>query len=130
MYAGSSNFNRVSTWLEGYEFRVREAGEPNDLDGFQEWLLLKFRDAPSNVGWLGIIGHQFGDREATQKLFECLDQFLDERENTGLEAIVREHAAFEMQRYGFLSISRLRHQMPSVRASDFIQSRDANREAR
>jgi hypothetical protein len=106
MYVGSTRFDAVSHWLGGYEYRVREAGEPDDLDGFYEWLIMRFTTAPPNIGWLGIIGHEFGT-SATTQLFDCLDRFLKDREQVGLHKIVQSHADYELSKYGFLSTSRL-----------------------
>lgn len=114
MYVGTRGFRDLMFWIRGFHYAVRD--EPYDLDGFYEWLIVQFKGSPSNVGCLGIIASQFSDEEATGKLFECVDKFLEERSRLGLEDIVQRHADYERQRYGYLSTSRLNPKIRDVRA--------------
>ena len=63
---------------------------------------------PGHTDWEGVIAWRYGTGpEATGRVFECLDSFLDEVKRLGVEAIIAGHADYERQRYGFLSSSRL-----------------------
>lgn len=109
MYVGNSAFGSVSDWLRGFEHAVRRLAPetPNELDGFREWLAMKF-SGPGNTDWLGIICWKFGvGLEATDMMFQLLDSFLADVEQQGLLAIINSHADYERRRYGFLSTSRL-----------------------
>ena len=67
-------------------------------------------EGPGNTDWAGVIESIFGeDEEATEKAFECLEAFLKDLDEIGLDQIVANHAEYEKSRYGFLSSSRLRN---------------------
>lgn len=112
MYVGSARFAAVMWWLAGLEFGCRKAlsDQPYELDGFREWLHMRL-EGPGNTDWLGIIAWKFGtEDDATQKVFEYLDQFLQDVAKLGVNQIVANHADYERQRYGFLTSSRLAKQ--------------------
>jgi hypothetical protein len=112
MYVGSRDFIHVGYWLQGMEYCYRELHptEPGELDGFKEWLQMKF-DGPGNTNWQGIISSVFGeDENATDKAFEYLDEFLLHLKEVGLDQIIDDHEKYEMNRYGAITSSRLRKQ--------------------
>lgn len=112
MYVGSDRFRDVRHWLEGFEHALLDAvpdecitpsipGGPHDpgLDGIHEWLIVKLSGRP-NIGWLGIIQQAHGEgAEATQKLFELIDEFLADVKTRGLKAIIDEHLQYELRIY-------------------------------
>lgn len=109
MYVGSSEFVALSWWIRGFEEGCRRAlpEQAYELDGFREWLHMQL-DGPGNSDWVGIIEWEFGKGvEATQKVFEYLDQFLQDVSHLGKDKIIADHADYEKCRYGFLSSSRL-----------------------
>ena len=109
MFVGRRNWRDVASWLRGIEFCQHKffPDESLDLDGFREWLHMRF-DSPGNTDWAGVIESIFGDNEeATEKAFECLDAFLKDLDEIGLDKIVANHAEYEKSRYGFLASSRL-----------------------
>jgi hypothetical protein len=109
MYAGNGEFPFFGGWLRGLVmgWRIGRGEEPDGLDGFREWLVMKL-DGPSNTGdWVGVICAKYGNgTETTKKCFELLNEFVAERAARGVDAIVQEHAEYERQRYGRLSTSR------------------------
>jgi len=114
MYAGSARFTELRWWLRGLEYGCTESnpGEPSELDGFREWLHMRF-DGPGNVDWVSLIDLQFGhEAEATSKLFELLDEFLEDVATNGKDKILQDHANYERRRYEGLASSRLRKERP------------------
>jgi len=109
MDVGTEKFGKIGFWLRGIEFCESELfpEQPHELDGFREWLQMHLK-GPGNTDWVGIIETVFGsEEEATEKAFECLDGFLKDLNELGLERIIADHAEYEKQRYGSLSSSRL-----------------------
>lgn len=109
MYIGTSEFVRLSWWIRGFEEGCHRAlpEQAYELDGFREWLHMQL-DGPGNTDWVGIIEWKFGNGvEATQKVFDYLDQFLQDVSHLGKDKIITDHAEYETRRYGFLSSSRL-----------------------
>jgi len=109
MYCGWSQFKDVGPWLRGIDFGISKAipTQPNDLDGFREWLHMTL-DGACNVDWISLIADKFGDgNEATQKLFEQFDLFRKAISDRGLPVIIKEHQEYEIRRYGRAVSSRL-----------------------
>lgn len=112
MFVGTRRWRDVASWLRGVEFCQHKLSpdQSPDLDGFREWLHMRF-DGPGNTDWAGVIESIFGgDEEATEKAFECLHAFLKDLNDIGLDQIIVNHADYERNRYGLLSSSRLRNQ--------------------
>ena len=109
MYCGRNSFGVVGPWLRGLAYGIRQAfpDQPDDLEGFREWLHMTL-DAPGNVDWTGIIAWKFGEQDAgTQKLFEQFDLFRNDTAQRGVEAVIHAHREYEIRRYGSPVSSRL-----------------------
>ena len=71
---------------------------------------MNLADCPENTDWEGMIQEIYGmEEDETEKCFECLDKFLKDLSELGLEQIIAKHAEHEKKKYGFLSSSRLRN---------------------
>ena len=109
MYTGYWEFARIASWFRGFQFAQSLLGQPDELEGFKEWLQVKF-DGQANTDWAGIVEGSFrGDDEAIlQKFFEELDQFLRYRDEVGINQIIDEHESFEIRRFGRINSGRLK----------------------
>ncbi len=109
MYTAHREFDHIATWLRGFQHAQLLLDQPDELEGFKEWLQIKF-EGPGNTDWAGIIEDRFrGDDEAILvELFEALDEFLRYRDEVGINQIIDEHEAYEIRRYGKINSSRLK----------------------
>jgi hypothetical protein len=110
MYVGSRRFKHIAYWLRGAEYLSEQAfpDNPKELDGFREWLHMHL-NASGNIDWAGMIQEVFGEEEeATEKCFQCLDNFLKDLNEFGIDKILEDHTNYEMKRYGMLASSRFR----------------------
>jgi hypothetical protein len=100
MYIGASRLSDFALFIGGFAWCAKQMGEPDDLEGFLEWLLLRFPGAPANMGWEGAIASEFDGPQAIPKFFELFDEFLVDKRRLGLEEIARRHREYCEKRYG------------------------------
>jgi hypothetical protein len=84
MYVGSNSLPKLAAFLRGYEHAVVKLGiAPHDtfLSGFQDWIIRRFSVSISK-SWEDIISfHSADDREAMERFWDSLDEYLAEKKD-------------------------------------------------
>jgi hypothetical protein len=85
MYVGSNSLPKLAAFLRGYEHAVVKFGiapHENFLTGFQDWISRRFSVSISK-SWEEIISfYSANDREAMERFWESLDEYLTENKDT------------------------------------------------
>jgi hypothetical protein len=94
------SLSHLRTFMVGMQVGKVVEYDHETLDGFNEWVCLKYQVPMSGMGGFGRILERTGHDEAAafHLFFEELEQFLKERESTSVEAIKSRYQAWESQR--------------------------------
>src|SRR5262245_38569279 len=93
LFVGNCSIKRVSHYLNGYTHALRDLGYTETLlDGWREWVELKFMICSSAWHWTRILLHNYGSEEsAIQVLPTLMAEYFEKLDAIGLERIQAEH---------------------------------------